>query len=58
VDDFLNAFVPMLPFINKFFDSVMVLVDDRAIRENRLALLQNITQLAEGVADLGRLEGF
>jgi len=58
VDDFLSAFVPMLPAINKFFDDIMVMVDDRHIRENRLALLQKISSLAEGVADLSLLEGF
>jgi glycyl-tRNA synthetase len=58
VDDFLNAFLPMLPAVNQFFDSVMVMAEDETIRHNRLALLQRIARLAEGVADLGRLEGF
>jgi len=58
VDDFLNAFLPMLPSVNLFFDDVMVMVEDRDVRENRLALLQRIAHLAEGVADLGLLEGF
>jgi glycyl-tRNA synthetase len=58
VDDFLSAFLPMLPLVNKFFESVMVMAEDKAIRENRLALLQRIVHLADGVADLSRLEGF
>lgn len=58
VDDFLNAFLPMLPAVNKFFESVMVMAEDQTIRENRLALLQRIAHLADGVADLSRLEGF
>jgi len=36
----------------------MVMADDRSIQENRLGLLQRIAALAEGVADMGRLEGF
>ena len=58
VDDFLNVFLPMLPVVNKFFESVMVMAEDKTIRENRLALLQRIAHLADGVADLSRLEGF
>jgi len=58
VDDFLNAFLPMLPLVDRFFESVMVMVEDKTIRENRLALLQRIVHLADGVADLSRLEGF
>ena len=58
VDDFLQAFRPMLPAVNKFFDEVLVMVDDKALRENRLGLLQRIAALAEGVADMSKLEGF
>ena len=58
VDDLLNAFLPMLPLVNRFFELVMVMAEDKAIRENRLALLQRIVHLADGVADLSKLEGF
>jgi glycyl-tRNA synthetase len=58
VDDFLNAFLPMMPAINKFFVEVMVMVDDPAVRQNRLGLLQQVAALADGVADLSKLEGF
>ena len=58
VDGFLNAFLPMLPLVNNFFESVMVMTEDRTLRENRLALLQRIVHLADGVADLSKLEGF
>ncbi|MBN2118612.1 MAG: glycine--tRNA ligase subunit beta [Anaerolineales bacterium] len=58
VDDFLNSFVPMIPAINDFFDKVLVMAEEKAIRENRLGLLQRIAGLAHGVADLSRLEGF
>jgi glycyl-tRNA synthetase len=58
VDDFLNAFLPLIPAINRFFDEVLVMVEDRELRENRLGLLQRIAALAGGVADMSRLEGF
>lgn len=58
VDDLLNAFLPMIPAINRFFDAVLVMADDPAVRQNRLGLLQRIAALAQGVADFSRLEGF
>jgi glycyl-tRNA synthetase len=58
VDDFLNAFLPMIPAINRFFDEVLVMAEDRTLRENRLGMLQRIASLAEGTSDLSHLEGF
>ncbi len=58
VDDFLTAFLPMIPAINRFFDEVLVMVDDEAVQHNRLGLLQRIAALADGVVDMSRLEGF
>ena len=58
VDDFLNAFLPVIPAINRFFDAVMVMAEDPALRANRLGLLQRIASLANGAADLSQLEGF
>jgi glycyl-tRNA synthetase len=58
VDDYLNAFVPMIPAVNKFFDKVLVMADDKALKENRLGLLQRIASLSSGIADLSKLEGF
>ncbi len=58
VDDFLNAFLPMMPAINRFFDEVLVMAEDERLRKNRLGLLQRIAALADGVADLSKLEGF
>ncbi len=58
VDDFLNAFLPMIPAVNRFFDDVLVMVEDKQVRENRLGLLQRVAALADGVADMSRLEGF
>jgi glycyl-tRNA synthetase len=58
VDDFLNAFLPMIPVINRFFDEVLVMTEEATQRENRLGLLQRISALADRVADMSRLEGF
>ncbi|MFN2201991.1 MAG: hypothetical protein ACK2UO_12340 [Caldilineaceae bacterium] len=48
----------MVPAINRFFDDILVMAEDTQTRENRLALLQRIANLAEGMADLSELEGF
>ena len=41
--------------IDKFFDSVMVMVEDEAIRNNRLALLHAIDTLAGYLADFNKI---
>ena len=58
VDDLLNAFTPIIPVINEFFDKVLVMDEDLAVRLNRLGILQHISALADGVADFSKLEGF
>jgi glycyl-tRNA synthetase len=58
VDGFLRAFAPMLPSVSAFFDKVMVHVDDLPTRHNRLALLQAISAMQHGRADLSKLVGF
>ncbi len=58
VDDFLGAVAQLVPVINRFFDEVLVMAEDQAVRQNRLALMQRIAGLSDGVADLSFLEGF
>ncbi len=58
VADTLNAFLPMIPAVNAFFDEVLVMAEDPKVRVNRLGLLQRISALMNEVADLSRLEGF
>jgi glycyl-tRNA synthetase len=58
VDEFINALLPMIPAISKFFDDVLVMAEDQSLRENRLGLLQRIAGMAQGVADFSKLEGF
>jgi glycyl-tRNA synthetase beta subunit len=48
----------MIEPINTFFDEVLVMTEDKALRENRLALLQHIAGLTEGIVDLTKVEGF
>jgi glycyl-tRNA synthetase beta subunit len=48
----------MLPAISDFFNNVMVNVEDEALRHNRLGLLQAISTMQKGRADLSFLSGF
>jgi glycyl-tRNA synthetase len=58
VQDLFEAFQQMIPAVNGFFDAVLVMAEDARVRGNRLGLLQRVSALAAGVADLSRLEGF
>jgi glycyl-tRNA synthetase beta subunit len=61
VDEFLTAFIPLVDVIDGYFakeSGVLVMAEDQTLRENRLAQLQHIAALANGIADLSRLEGF
>ena len=42
--------------VDKFFDEVMVMHEDKSIRENRLALLSEIRKLFLGAADISRMQ--
>jgi len=55
---FLDAFKPLIPTIQAFFDAVMVMAEDPDQRANRLGLLQQIAALPAGLVDLSHLEGF
>jgi len=48
----------LVPAINTFFDNVLVMAEDAALRQNRLGLLQGIVALLRKHADLSALEGF
>jgi len=43
--------------VDAFFDNVLVMDPDAALRENRLALLGSLRELFAGIADLSRLPG-
>lgn len=44
--------------INAYFESVMVNAEDETLRQARLALVQRIAGLTDGIADLSQLQGF
>ncbi len=58
INEFLEAVVKLIPYINAFFDKVLVMADDEQVRQNRLALVGQIANLSHGLADLSKLEGF
>ena len=53
----LVALATLRAAVDRFFDEVMVMVDDTAVRDNRLALLSRLRQLFSQVADLSCLQG-
>lgn len=58
INGFVTSFVQIVPIINNFFETILVMDKDQAVRENRLALLQEIAGFTKGKADFSKLEGF
>ncbi len=46
------------PAIDTFFDKVLVMAEDEAVRLNRLRLLKQVADLTQGIVDLSQLQGF
>ncbi|CAM4024769.1 glycine--tRNA ligase subunit beta [Cohnella lubricantis] len=55
--DALEALKSMTSAINEFFDAVMVMADDEAVRSNRLSLLANIADDVKTFADFSKWVG-
>ncbi len=51
----LKALATAKPAVDRFFDEVMVMADDPAVRANRLALLRRVAATMNRVADISRL---
>jgi glycyl-tRNA synthetase beta chain len=51
----LVALATAKPAVDRFFDDVMVMVDDPDVRANRLALLDRVARTMNRVADISRL---
>jgi glycyl-tRNA synthetase beta chain len=51
----LKALVTLKPFIDDFFDKVMVMAEDKALRLNRAVLLQQLGRLMNQSADISKL---
>ncbi len=59
VDDYAGALakvVPLKPFVDAFFDGVMVISDDAALKQNRVRLLMQIAGLFGTVADFSKIQ--
>jgi len=56
-DDALARLAELRPAVDKFFDTVMVMTDDEALRLNRLALMKRLADLFLLFADFTRLRG-
>ena len=52
----LNALADLRPAVDQFFDDVMVMAEDEALKQNRLALLQKLSNSFMQVADFSRLQ--
>jgi glycyl-tRNA synthetase beta chain len=52
---YLKSFAVLKEPVDSFFDSVMVLVDDAVLRQNRLALLNDLQREMNQVADISKL---
>jgi len=54
-DQALEKIAEIKPAVDGFFDEVMVMVEDVALRDNRLHLLHQISGLFSGIADFSRI---
>jgi glycyl-tRNA synthetase beta chain len=53
----MTAMAKLRPAVDAFFDKVTVNVEDKALRENRLKLLNEIRAATRAVADFSKIEG-
>jgi glycyl-tRNA synthetase beta chain len=53
----MRAMAKLRPYVDAFFDKVTVNVEEPALRENRLKLLNEIRAATRAVADFSRIEG-
>ena len=51
----LRALASAKPAVDRYFEEVMVMADDPAIRANRLALLRGVAATMNRVADISKL---
>ncbi len=53
----LRALATVKPVVDRYFDDVMVMAEDVAVRANRLALLRSVAATMNRVADISKLAG-
>src|SRR5205085_12648499 len=51
----LESFAGMAPELERFFDDVMVMVDDEAVRRNRMSLLRKVGNAVTKIADVTKI---
>ena len=58
VSELVSALESLRPRVEAFYEDVLVNDPDLLVRSARQALVQKVVSLAQGVADLSRLEGY
>ncbi len=53
----LETIADLRPLVDRFFDKVLVMAEDRKLRENRLRLLSRLDNLMSGIAHFAEIEG-
>lgn len=53
----LREVTALKPAVDLFFDKVLVMAEDRALRENRIRLLAEISAIFNGIADFSKIHG-
>jgi len=56
-DKALGLLLELKPYIDRFFDNVMIMVEDEKLKNNRLSLLKEINDLFRNIADFTKLIG-
>ncbi len=54
-DAALKEIAALRPYVDQFFDDVMVMADDAAVRKNRIALLSTVAAIFENIADFSQI---
>lgn len=54
-DSALKEIASLRPEVDSFFDDVMVMVDDEAVKNNRIALLSKVASIFENIADFSNI---
>ncbi len=58
IPEFLKVTSELVDPVDAYFDKVFVMTDNEQIKRSRLALLQQIALLSEGILDFTQLPGF
>ena len=53
---YLQEVITLTPYVEKFFDNVLVMDNDENVKNNRLALLTTLKEKYEKVADFSKFQ--